>query len=154
MKDLKRVFMLLILGTMFSSLTSTASTLSQPGASVSFQTFYDELSPYGQWINYQDYGRVWIPDVEEGFQPYGTRGHWVVTEYGNTWGCCVLPSPYIRRIRTVAVSGSRTGSGRPCVIPVTIVVGRAVIVVITVTLPIVSSGTSNSVASAIIVSAV
>lgn len=85
MKDLKRVLMLLILGTMFSSLTSTASTLSQPGASVSFQTFYDELSPYGQWMNYQDYGRVWVPDVEEGFQPYGTRGHWVVTEYGNTW---------------------------------------------------------------------
>jgi len=85
MKDLKRVLMLLILGTMFSSLSSTASTLSQPGASVSFQTFYDELSPYGQWINYQDQGRVWIPDVEEGFQPYGTRGHWVVTDYGNTW---------------------------------------------------------------------
>ncbi|PRY52243.1 hypothetical protein B0I27_1061 [Arcticibacter pallidicorallinus] len=85
MKDLKRVLMLLILGTMFSSLSSTASTLSQPGASVSFQTFYDELSPYGQWINYQDHGRVWIPNVEEGFQPYGTRGHWVVTDYGNTW---------------------------------------------------------------------
>lgn len=70
---------------MFSSLSSTASTLSQPGASVSFQTFYDELSPYGQWISYQDQGQVWVPDVEEGFQPYGTNGHWVVTEYGNTW---------------------------------------------------------------------
>lgn len=85
MKELKRVLMLLILGTVFSSLKSTGATLSQPGLSVSFQTFYDELAPYGQWITYQDHGRVWVPEVEEGFQPYGTRGHWVVTEYGNTW---------------------------------------------------------------------
>ncbi|MGV3704618.1 MAG: DUF6600 domain-containing protein [Arcticibacter sp.] len=85
MKDLTRILMLLILGTVFTSLKSTGATLSQPGLSVSFQTFYDELAPYGQWINYQDQGRVWVPDVEEGFQPYGTSGHWVVTEYGNTW---------------------------------------------------------------------
>ena len=48
-------------------------------------SFYDELSPYGQWVNTPEYGRVWMPRVEQGFQPYATNGHWVMTEYGNTW---------------------------------------------------------------------
>lgn len=77
--------MLVLLITVGGSMKGTAAMVSQPGARVSFQTFYDELSPYGEWINYEDYGRVWVPDVEEDFQPYGTRGQWVVTEYGNTW---------------------------------------------------------------------
>lgn len=47
--------------------------------------FYDDLAPYGQWVQTREYGRVWIPDVEGGFQPYASNGHWVVTEYGNTW---------------------------------------------------------------------
>ena len=60
--------------------------MAQPGASsISMQTFYDELSPYGRWIADPVYGYVWVPDVEPGFQPYGTRGHWVMTQYGNTW---------------------------------------------------------------------
>jgi hypothetical protein len=49
------------------------------------QGFYDELGPYGQWVQTPEYGNVWIPDVEPGFQPYATNGHWVITEYGNTW---------------------------------------------------------------------
>lgn len=41
--------------------------------SVSFQVFYDQLSPYGSWINYPDYGYVWIPtQVPQGFRPYAT----------------------------------------------------------------------------------
>lgn len=53
---------------------------------VSLQTFYDELSPYGTWINDPDYGYVWRPDVDQGeFRPYYTNGRWVMTEYGNTW---------------------------------------------------------------------
>lgn len=52
---------------------------------ITFQTFYDELSPYGVWVYDPDYGDVWVPDVQEGFRPYGTNGHWIVTEYGNTW---------------------------------------------------------------------
>lgn len=47
--------------------------------------FYDELSPYGQWVQTPEYGMVWMPNAEPGFQPYATNGHWVVTEYGNTW---------------------------------------------------------------------
>ncbi len=57
----------------------------QPGARVSFQTFYNELSPYGQWSSNPRYGSVWFPYVDRNFQPYGTNGHWVMTEFGNTW---------------------------------------------------------------------
>lgn len=52
---------------------------------VNFQVFYDELSPYGQWVEYQNYGYVWIPDVGNDFEPYSTAGHWVMTDYGWTW---------------------------------------------------------------------
>jgi|GEM_PF-1609082 len=52
---------------------------------ISFSVFYDELSPYGVWVNDAQYGYVWVPDAGAGFQPYYTNGHWVMTEYGNTW---------------------------------------------------------------------
>ncbi len=53
---------------------------------VSLQQFYDELSPYGTWINDPQYGYVWRPDVDQSeFRPYYTNGRWVQTEYGNTW---------------------------------------------------------------------
>ncbi|MFT4031731.1 MAG: hypothetical protein QM669_04875 [Siphonobacter sp.] len=52
---------------------------------VNFQTFYDDLSPYGQWVNNSQYGQVWVPNAGQDFQPYGTAGHWEMTEYGNTW---------------------------------------------------------------------
>lgn len=57
----------------------------QPGISISFQTFYNELAPYGRWINNPQYGSVWSPYVDAGFQPYATNGYWEVTDYGNTW---------------------------------------------------------------------
>ncbi|TBO35949.1 DUF6600 domain-containing protein [Pedobacter kyonggii] len=53
---------------------------------VSLQTFYDELSPYGTWIQDPQYGYVWRPDVDQSeFRPYYTNGRWAMTEYGNTW---------------------------------------------------------------------
>lgn len=54
-------------------------------APVSYQTFYNELSPYGQWISTPDYGYVWVPAAGPDFQPYATSGHWVYTNYGWTW---------------------------------------------------------------------
>ena len=57
----------------------------QPGVGITRQDFYDELSPYGQWLDNPTYGQVWRPQVDEGFQPYATDGHWEMTEYGNTW---------------------------------------------------------------------
>jgi hypothetical protein len=52
---------------------------------ISDQEFYDELSPYGTWVDDAKYGTVWVPDVDGDFRPYATNGHWVLTDYGNTW---------------------------------------------------------------------
>ena len=57
----------------------------QPGVAVSFSVFYDELSPYGVWVEDPVHGYVWVPDIGPDFHPYHTNGHWVLTEYGNTW---------------------------------------------------------------------
>jgi hypothetical protein len=53
--------------------------------SVSLQVFYDELQPYGNWMNYGSFGYVWVPNVDRDFTPYATNGYWINTEYGNTW---------------------------------------------------------------------
>ena len=56
-----------------------------PMPSVTYQTFYDDLSPYGDWIDYPEYGYVWHPRVAD-FRPYSTAGHWVWTdEYQWMW---------------------------------------------------------------------
>lgn len=51
---------------------------------VTYQQFYDELSPYGNWISYPGYGYAWVPQVA-GFRPYSTNGYWVYTTLGWTW---------------------------------------------------------------------
>ncbi len=53
--------------------------------SMSFQVFYDELSPYGYWIDNPEYGYVWIPNVSAGFEPYVTNGYWTYTDDGWLW---------------------------------------------------------------------
>lgn len=63
----------------------TQSAKAQPGAQISVQTFYDELSPYGTWLNDPQYGYVWAPRVSRSFRPYYTDGYWVNTDYGNMW---------------------------------------------------------------------
>ena len=60
-------------------------TKAESPAGVSFQVFYDELMPYGDWVKDARYGYVWLPAVYDDFHPYGTNGHWVMTSYGNTW---------------------------------------------------------------------
>lgn len=55
------------------------------GPVISFDVFYQSLRPYGRWINYSNYGQVWIPSLGSGFEPYSTNGHWVYTNYGWTW---------------------------------------------------------------------
>lgn len=54
-------------------------------SNVSFQVFYDQLSPYGEWVNDEHYGYVWFPDVNADFVPYSTDGRWILTDYGWTW---------------------------------------------------------------------
>jgi DNA segregation ATPase FtsK/SpoIIIE-like protein len=44
--------------------------------------FYDDLSQYGQWVEYEKYGPVWRPSqVQEDWRPY-TNGRWVPTDDG------------------------------------------------------------------------
>ena len=59
----------------------------QPGMSgtINYQTFYDELSPYGNWIEYPGYEHVWSPNVEGDFSPYLTNGNWEYTDDGWAW---------------------------------------------------------------------
>lgn len=45
-------------------------------------TFQQSLSPYGRWVDTQEYGRVWVPyETDPDWQPY-TDGSWVDTEWG------------------------------------------------------------------------
>ncbi len=77
-------FMFGVLITLISFTPSPAHA--QYGEDVSLETFYDELSPYGVWIDDPQYGKVWRPDVDQDeFRPYYTSGHWEMTKYGNTW---------------------------------------------------------------------
>jgi hypothetical protein len=82
MKTILKIFavlMILQLGTWVAPQKAAA----QPG--VSMQVFYDQLSPYGSWVSYPNYGYVWMPNAGAGFSPYSTNGHWVFTNYGWTW---------------------------------------------------------------------
>ena len=63
----------------------TPQKASAQGASVNFQVFYDDLSPYGTWVDNANYGYVWVPNVAPGFTPYSTNGYWVMTDEGWTW---------------------------------------------------------------------
>ena len=64
------------------SLATKAQAATNIPVSVSF---YDELSPYGDWVSYHD-RYVWIPDdVDARWRPY-TKGHWAYTRsYGWIW---------------------------------------------------------------------
>ncbi len=52
---------------------------------VTYQSFYDNLSPYGTWIDYPGYGHVWNPRAEAGFRPYATNGQWRYSGEGWVW---------------------------------------------------------------------
>ncbi|GAB3510523.1 hypothetical protein GCM10027341_48980 [Spirosoma knui] len=67
------------------SLAGNQAAIAQPGFNVPVESFYTELAPYGQWGQHPTYGNVWRPNTGPDFQPYASNGHWVVTEYGNTW---------------------------------------------------------------------
>src|SRR5436305_8976785 len=60
-------------------------------ASVDIGFFYDDLAPYGNWIERPSYGWVWTPrSISTGWRPY-QAGHWVWTDLGWTW---VSDEPY------------------------------------------------------------
>lgn len=71
---------------MFSGCTEPYySTLSTVSPTVTFQSFYDDLLPYGIWIDYPGYGQVWHPRTDDDFRPYATNGHWTYSNEGWVW---------------------------------------------------------------------
>jgi hypothetical protein len=55
------------------------------GGDVSYQTFYDNLSDDGTWIQTDDYGYVFQPTVDDpNWAPY-TDGHWAYSDDGWVW---------------------------------------------------------------------
>lgn len=83
-------FSMLLLG----SLKNKVSAQPYDG-DVTYQEFYDELDPYGTWMEYPEYGYVWRPDLGSDFRPYSTNGRWVwsdeyewiwVSDYDWGWG--------------------------------------------------------------------
>ena len=59
-----------------------------PQVNVTATYFYDTLSPYGNWIEMEGYGRCWQPSVvvaDRGWTPYCDRGHWVYSDCGWYW---------------------------------------------------------------------
>jgi hypothetical protein len=84
MKKLRKLLMAFILIAAVSIFIPAKELYSQQVA-VNFQMFYDNLSPYGRWIEKPSYGMVWAPSVAIGFHPYYTSGHWVYAEFGWTW---------------------------------------------------------------------
>ncbi len=84
MKRVLQITVLALLIALGSSLQQKASA--QYSGDVTYQTFYDDLSPYGEWINYPEYGYVWQPDMGADFRPYSSGGHWVWSdEYEWIW---------------------------------------------------------------------
>ncbi|MFA6402760.1 MAG: DUF6600 domain-containing protein [Salinivirgaceae bacterium] len=77
-------FLVLVMAIMAAISINAKQALAQE-SSISIQVFYDELSPYGQWVEYPNYGYVWIPDGGPDFVPYSSGGYWVLTDYGWTW---------------------------------------------------------------------
>jgi len=82
MKALIRIFSLFLA---LNFITWIAPQKASAQFSLDFQLFYDDLSPYGDWVDNSDYGYVWLPNVSRGFTPYGTNGHWIYTYAGWTW---------------------------------------------------------------------
>jgi len=67
-KTLRKIFVILIV--LFNySIVNPGPALAQQGF-VDFQVFYDDLSPFGQWVDFSNYGYVWIPDLGPDFTPY------------------------------------------------------------------------------------
>ncbi|HEY9166615.1 MAG TPA: DUF6600 domain-containing protein [Candidatus Kryptonia bacterium] len=83
MRSHLKLFAVLIAPIVISAMLPKQSS-AQQGA-VDFQVFYDQLSPYGQWVDNPTYGYVWIPNAGPDFVPYFTGGQWVLSDDGWTW---------------------------------------------------------------------
>src|SRR5687767_14335494 len=65
--------------TSYADIDSYALGLQTPSLSV----FYEQLAPYGRWIDHPYHGRVFIP-ADRGYEPY-RDGQWIYTDAGWYW---------------------------------------------------------------------
>ena len=87
-------------------------------AEVTVNYFYDNLAPYGTWINVDGYGRCWRPSVaiyNPGWQPYCDQATGF-TPIAAGIGFRIIPGAG-RRFTMAAGSGIRTGAGAGCRTP-------------------------------------
>lgn len=83
MKRLIRIYIMII--TLYCVPVLFPAVINAQQYEVNFQVFYDQLSPYGHWVEYSDYGYVWMPSLDSDFIPYLTNGYWIMTSFGWTW---------------------------------------------------------------------
>ncbi len=72
------------LGLLSSPVSAQQYSRDHSRAEINVGVFYDDLSPYGDWVEMPDYGWSWAPRVEANWRPY-TRGQWVMTDDGWYW---------------------------------------------------------------------
>jgi hypothetical protein len=82
MKSIKFTIILVLAILSFAPVAETKAQ--SVSVAVDFNTFQQELSPYGRWMNNPRYGQVWIYN-DAAFRPYYTDGHWEYTNYGWSW---------------------------------------------------------------------
>ena len=82
-KHMKRIlFALAMVGCVLSLIPR-----GQAATEVSINFFYDNLSPYGNWVEVGDYGYCFQPNVavnNSSWRPYAD-GYWAYTDVGWTW---------------------------------------------------------------------
>lgn len=83
--SIKLTSMVLWMLLLCSIATTVNAQRSSRGGPVTYQIFYDELSPYGTWIDYPGYGQVWHPQIAGDFRPYLTNGYWDYSNEGWMW---------------------------------------------------------------------
>jgi len=68
-----------------AALLTLAAPRSARARDVSFDFFFNSLSPHGEWLEVGDYGYCWRPSgVDEDWAPY-SDGYWAYTDAGWTW---------------------------------------------------------------------
>lgn len=79
----------LVMGALASTAIPVCAQMDQGDmdAAISFDSFQDQLAPYGYWLYSDRWGVVWQPSqVPYDFRPYFSDGRWIYTdEYGWFW---------------------------------------------------------------------
>ncbi|HEY9074552.1 MAG TPA: DUF6600 domain-containing protein, partial [Desulfobaccales bacterium] len=82
MKGMQRPLGFVVALTLGLALVLGGLAQSARAASEDVAMFYDDLSQYGQWVDYENYGPVWTPsNVGQDWRPY-TDGRWTPTDDG------------------------------------------------------------------------